>query len=42
VPPAVEEALQGVYDDDLAELATLISGDVPPWLSASRLTEGPA
>jgi hypothetical protein len=42
VPPAVEEALRGVYDDDLAELATLISGDVPPWLSASRLTEGPA
>jgi hypothetical protein len=41
VPPAVEETLRSAYDEDLTEISTLISGDVPPWQSEARLSEDP-
>jgi hypothetical protein len=41
MPPAGEETLRSAYDEDPAEFFTVISADVPPWLSRAQLCESP-
>lgn len=41
VPPAVGRTLRIDCDEDLAEVPTWDSGDVPPWLSGASLSGGP-